>query len=256
MGDEKDERQPLLQSDSNTGYSRVVGNERPGVSQEGPNDYPQMAHLPVGGSTEPNLPVAKNGVAMITCRVCQAMIDVSGKLEQHVVKCTQCSEATPIKNAPAGKKYVRCPCNCLLICKTSSQKIACPRPNCKRIINLVQSPLTPPTPNKPGMFQLTCAHCNDTFLCNMLNNALVRCPHCGKVSSVGPDFAKGRAILCIIIAVIILIIAIGVTAGTYKMAEKSGRLYVVYIGAFLLALIALGRGIYYCTVRVSVINNT
>lgn len=37
---------------------------------------------------------AGGGVPMITCRVCQAMIDISGKRDQHVVKCGQCSEAT------------------------------------------------------------------------------------------------------------------------------------------------------------------
>lgn len=34
------------------------------------------------------------GKPMVTCRVCQAMIDISGKRDQHVVKCCQCNEAT------------------------------------------------------------------------------------------------------------------------------------------------------------------
>lgn len=72
--------------------------------------------------------------------------------------------AQPIRNAPPGKKYVRCPCNCLLICKSSSQRIACPRPNCKRIINLAPSPITPPVLSMPGMCRVGCAHCHDTFL--------------------------------------------------------------------------------------------
>lgn len=33
-------------------------------------------------------------VPMVTCRVCQAMIDISGKRDQHVVKCVHCNEAT------------------------------------------------------------------------------------------------------------------------------------------------------------------
>ena len=35
-----------------------------------------------------------NGSPMVTCRVCQALIDISGKKDQHVVKCAQCHEAT------------------------------------------------------------------------------------------------------------------------------------------------------------------
>ncbi|XP_017303443.1 type 2 phosphatidylinositol 4,5-bisphosphate 4-phosphatase-like [Diaphorina citri] len=87
----------------------------------------------------------------------------------------------PVKNAPAGKKYVRCPCNCLLICKSSSIRIACPRVNCKRIINLAPSPITPPTNLSPGMSRVICVHCSDAFMFNTLNNALARCPHCRKV---------------------------------------------------------------------------
>lgn len=37
------------------------------------------------------------GLPMVTCRVCSAMIDISWKREQHVVKCNQCNEATVIK---------------------------------------------------------------------------------------------------------------------------------------------------------------
>ena len=95
----------------------------------------------------------------------KGMIDISGKREQHVVKCPSCSEATPIRNAPPGRKYVRCPCNCLLICKNTSVRIACPRPNCKRVISLAPSgPPQAPIPNVPGMCRVVCAHCQDNFL--------------------------------------------------------------------------------------------
>ncbi len=99
----------------------------------------------------------------------QGLIDISGKREQHVVKCTSCNEATPIRNAPPGRKYVRCPCNCLLICKNVSQRIACPRPNCKRVISLAPTgpPMQNPIPNVPGMCRVTCAHCHDSFLVSL-----------------------------------------------------------------------------------------
>lgn len=53
------------------------------TSAIGPDDLPPPYQVPGAG-----------GVPMVTCRVCQAMIDITLKREQHVVKCNQCNEAT------------------------------------------------------------------------------------------------------------------------------------------------------------------
>lgn len=190
-------------------------------------------------------------VPMVTCRVCQGMIDISQKRDQHVVKCPRCMEATPIRNAPPGKKYVRCPCNCLLICKTSSQRIACPRTTCKRIINLAPSPVTPPVPTVPGMCRVSCGHCGDTFLFNNLHNALARCPHCRKVSSVGLSYTKKRFHYFGIASVACLILLITLIALTWGYRESYSAIYILYIAGFLVTLFLAMRAQYFRKMRVS-----
>merc|ERR1712122_340459 len=111
----------------------------------------------------------------------------------------------------------------LLICRSSSHRIACPRPNCKRIVNLAQaSQEVLKTSVVPGMCKVTCAHCHDTFLFNTLNNALARCPHCRKISSVGGDFRRNRGLTYCMLGLMMLIVAIGVTAGTAAQASQKG----------------------------------
>jgi len=202
----------------------------------------------------------------VACNVCNSRIDISNKREQHVVKCENCNEATPIREAPSGKKYVRCPCNCLLICKSSALRIACPRQNCKRIISLTESaetpgqsrtgraPSFPPLPSStPGMCRVTCGHCDDSFMFNTLSNQLARCPFCRKLSTVGPEFARTRGIVFLILFTIILLGGVGCVLGTKVYLPSKEGLIALYVAIFFVDVVFLWRALYYLAMKVSYI---
>ncbi|VDO16281.1 unnamed protein product [Rodentolepis nana] len=75
----------------------------------------------------------------VKCQICNTIIPIGDLNKQLVVKCPNCNEATPIKGPPTGKQFVRCQCNCLLICKSSVTRVGCPRENCRRVINLTDT---------------------------------------------------------------------------------------------------------------------
>uniref|UniRef100_A0A6G1S6B4 Phosphatidylinositol-4,5-bisphosphate 4-phosphatase n=1 Tax=Aceria tosichella TaxID=561515 RepID=A0A6G1S6B4_9ACAR len=196
---------------------------------------------------------------IVQCRVCGSMIDISNKRDQHVVKCEYCNEATPIRSPPPGQKYIRCPCNCLLICRSTAQRISCPRPSCHKII-VLYSPTEKNTPNQndispvPGMCQVNCGHCNEAFLFNSLVNQLARCPHCEKKSSVGREFARARGLIFAFLAVVALILAIVVTIVTHHPVSDGKKGWIaLYAILYLASIYFFFRSVYFLTMKNSLI---
>ncbi|KAL3860166.1 hypothetical protein ACJMK2_010324 [Sinanodonta woodiana] len=261
MAEEKEERRPLLENEchfteTSPPYQNLNGAHNV-VSPPPPTDGAQgvLFGVPPIGPDElppPYTPTVQGGMPMINCKVCQALINIEGKTNQHVVKCTVCQEATPIRDPPPGKKYVRCPCNCLLICRAGAQKISCPRQNCRRIISIGGTVPTI-TVQSPDTCRVICFGCSQVFLFNVNQRNLARCPHCRRVSSVGPEFARRRSIIYLIMGLIFLGAGIGVTVGTYEAAAVSGGIYTVWIGAFVVGIVFLIRSFYFCAVKTSTI---
>lgn len=191
---------------------------------------------------------------LISCTVCGSEINIFDTNDQSVFQCPKCHEGIPIRPAPAGKKYVRCPCNCLIICRESALKIVCPRSSCKRTTHLV----TLKAHNAIPSTLFTCAYCSNPFRTDQPADpagVLVRCPHfhCKNMTSIGgPKLARKWAIVFLILSTMFIALAAGVAYGAIYVEQTSkGVMYAGYIGLFLVAMILLVRSIFYWTMKVS-----
>ncbi|XP_068164838.1 type I phosphatidylinositol 4,5-bisphosphate 4-phosphatase-B-like [Antennarius striatus] len=242
----------------------LLSEQHDGSSGLSPGNIPYLESLPNSVAPgEPPPPYSPQGnsasssTPVVCCRVCHNTISLVGKTHQSVVKCSICNEATPIKNAPFGKKYVRCPCNCLLICKVTSQLIACPRPSCERIINL----RTTYTENRsigahpqpvPVYIRVICGHCFHAFLWKKVcPRIFLRCPHCRKFSSVDRRYPKRRGLMWFLIFVITFGIYAGFMAGTFNSAMANPIMFALWVLFFLPPLLALRRTFIWCCMKIS-----
>lgn len=97
---------------------------------------------------------------------------------------------------------------------------------------------------------------SDSFLFNTLSNQLARCPFCRKLSTVGPEFARTRGTVFLVLFIITLLVGIGAAVGTKSYLSAYKGLIALYVGLFLVAAIFFFRSIYYLSMRVSIIESS
>lgn len=56
------------------------------------------------------------------------------------------------------------------------------------------------------------------------------------------------------LALVVLIVAIGVTAGTYAYAKSHSEVYIAYVGAFVAGGVMFARSLHYYFMKVSTID--
>ncbi|KAH9395075.1 Transmembrane protein 55A [Tyrophagus putrescentiae] len=256
------ERQPLL--DSSRNGSTGGGAEGIVVPPIRTQDLPQS--------------IASNN--LLACLVCGSMIDISDKKEQHVVKCNNCNEATPIRDAPPGRRFVRCPCNCLLVCNATASRISCPRPHRRIIMVTPESPLSHADAMRGGgsaetgpnslleqdrhnshnnhhhsqYSRILCTHCKGSFIFTD-DTYLVRCPHCRKQSTINPRFNRWRGSIFALLALVALAVVLGVIFGTQAAvgAGKTGYIALdVFLGLIFLYLFYRAASLFAMKVSVTV----
>ncbi|KAI3419710.1 hypothetical protein GPALN_004141 [Globodera pallida] len=234
------EKLPLLNSPNNRTYSQSSSPADVGEEDDDDENSPLMNRGP-----------------MVVCRVCDAEIALDGKTNLHVVRCQHCNEVTPIRAAPPGKKYVRCPCNCLLVCKASSTRIACPRHNCRRVITLAaSSPVGTAVRAPAGTCRVQCAHCSEVIIFNTLSSSVANCPHCKQVSSVGARFARSRTSMFCIASVINLSILAALVIGSLHSGGGGPLMYTLWVLLSLCFAYFLVRLVHYARMKVSQMPDT
>ena len=74
------------------------------------------------------------------------------------------------------------------------------------------------------------------------------------MTSVGAEFARSRGLVYLILSLLSAIIGIAVTVATYRNASAEKAWLGAYIVCFLLFIVLMLRAMYYCTLKVSIVN--
>eukprot|EP00731_Ephydatia_muelleri_P021222 Em0013g949a len=114
---------------------------------------------PLPQSSQPSAPPLENGLVSIGCHVCQKINNVKVGPSSTILICSQCKEITPLAPPPAGRQYVRCQCNTLLMCTLSAYEAVCPNDTCKALVRLQVPPGAMATPCETAELAVVSVQC-------------------------------------------------------------------------------------------------
>ena len=130
----------------------------------------------------------------------------------------------------------------------------------KRIITIASSAGSQNALHKQGYqagtVRVLCCHCNEDFLFNVVHKTLAKCPHCGKISSVGNAFRLRQLRVYSCVALLFILITGFVIFATGFLVAESGGIVALYIGLVAISVLALVRVGYFLRMRVSKIQES
>lgn len=201
---------------------------------------------------EPPPPYTPSQPKFIRCKVCQKLIDIDNKQHLLVVKCASCREVTPLREPPAGKRYLRCSCNCLMMVDSSAARVVCARPSCQKVITIQSQGGMRVAASRPrGTTTVRCAHCRRPFQYISGGKKLVRCPHCRKVSVMDNRYRMRMAGIFAFVGAVLLVAALAACGVAMDNDNGSWGMFGFLGASVLISLIFLQRTFYYCRLQVS-----
>lgn len=249
MADKDEQLINLLEDNDEHLIDLTTNNETPAAQ---PSVPPSEIPHPLGPvvSPPPYSTIDPGSLPSVKCQVCQAIINIEEN-QQNVVKCQKCKESTPLRDAPRGMKFVRCPCSCLIVCKASARTVRCPRQNCKRETNLTglafDISVTRPAQSKN---RVECVYCLGVFV-TAASSSWAVCPHCGRTSCLSEGAIRKSSLMFLMIGLLFLGTGVAVTIATFEFASRHGGIFVVFIGAFISGFILIARAVRVATFRTS-----
>ncbi|XP_063687826.1 type I phosphatidylinositol 4,5-bisphosphate 4-phosphatase-B-like isoform X1 [Bolinopsis microptera] len=158
----------------------------------------------------------------ISCQICQTTISIKS-LKARVVKCPRCQEGNPIKEPPPGKKYIRCACNCLLVCNNTARAVICPREGCNHRTQLVTPLPTPQLVKENKEPSINCPKCSYNIRVLLTSRQYFRCSRCNtRITS----FTKTeRSLLLLRYLGFFIIIALLLTTGILILELVPGKIW-------------------------------